>query len=178
MTGSSLFLLQDVFFLILQQLSFLYYNKNLVKLFVNSIWVLYHSDNKFKQVTFFVKAIIFKPRKARGWYYTYFDANHLRLKTGTHTSQINEVKIRHFGENITFFVIFSQKCEIFMISHFLENLTKNVRFSPKCPIFTPFLYYLKGVCVCVCLSLHPLGWAHSLWRFLGPQLGLLFSNLN
>ena len=27
--------------------------------------------------------------------------------------------------------------------------------------------------VCVCLSLHPLGWAHSLWRFLGPQLGLL-----
>ena len=28
--------------------------------------------------------------------------------------------------------------------------------------------------VCVCLSLHPLGWAHSLWRFLGPQLGLLF----
>ena len=29
--------------------------------------------------------------------------------------------------------------------------------------------------VCVCLSLHPLGWAHSLWRFLGPQLGLLFS---
>ena len=27
--------------------------------------------------------------------------------------------------------------------------------------------------VCVCLSLHPLGWAHSLWRFLGPQMGLL-----
>ena len=26
---------------------------------------------------------------------------------------------------------------------------------------------------CVCISLHPLGWAHSLWRFLGPQLGLL-----
>ena len=28
--------------------------------------------------------------------------------------------------------------------------------------------------VCVCLSLHPLGWAHSFWRFLGPQLGLHF----
>ena len=28
--------------------------------------------------------------------------------------------------------------------------------------------------MCVCLSLHPLGWAHSFWRFLGPQLGLLF----
>ena len=27
---------------------------------------------------------------------------------------------------------------------------------------------------CVCLSLHPLGWAHSFWRFLGPQLGLHF----
>ena len=24
------------------------------------------------------------------------------------------------------------------------------------------------------LSLNPLGWAHSLWRFLGPQMGLLF----
>ena len=33
---------------------------------------------------------------------------------------------------------------------------------------------VSGMCVCVCLSLHPLGWAHSLLRFLGPQLGLLF----
>jgi len=30
----------------------------------------------------------------------------------------------------------------------------------------------------MCLSLHLLGWAHSFRRFLGPQLGLLFSNLN
>ena len=34
--------------------------------------------------------------------------------------------------------------------------------------------YWKGavqvVCsMCVCLSLHPLGWVHSLWRFLGPK---------
>ena len=29
--------------------------------------------------------------------------------------------------------------------------------------------------MCVCLSLHPIGWAHSLWRFLGPQLEPLFS---
>ena len=28
--------------------------------------------------------------------------------------------------------------------------------------------------MCVCLSLHPLGWAHFLCRFLGPQLGPLF----
>ena len=28
-----------------------------------------------KQVTLFVKAIIFKPRIARGWYYTYFEAD-------------------------------------------------------------------------------------------------------
>ena len=40
------------------------------------------------------------------------------------------------------------------------------------------LYYFRCVCVCVCSSLHPLRWAHSLWRFQGPQLGLLFSNLN
>ena len=26
----------------------------------------------------------------------------------------------------------------------------------------------------LCLSLHLLGWAHSFWRFLGPQLGLHF----
>ena len=26
------------------------------------------------------------------------------------------------------------------------------------------------------LSLYPFGWAHYLWRFLGPQLGLLFSD--
>ena len=32
--------------------------------------------------------------------------------------------------------------------------------------------------MCVCLSLHLLGWARSFRRFLGPQLGLLFSNLN
>ena len=30
----------------------------------------------------------------------------------------------------------------------------------------------------VCLPLHPLGWALSLWRLLGPKLELLFSNLN
>ena len=29
-------------------------------------------------------------------------------------------------------------------------------------------------CVCVCLSLHPLEWAHSILRFLGPQTGLHF----
>ena len=28
--------------------------------------------------------------------------------------------------------------------------------------------------MCVCLSFHLLWWAHSLGRFLGPQLGLLF----
>ena len=30
----------------------------------------------------------------------------------------------------------------------------------------------RSVCACVCLSPHPLGLVHSLWRFLGPQLGL------
>ena len=34
------------------------------------------------------------------------------------------------------------------------------------------------MCMCVCLSLHPLRWAHSLWRIQGPQLRFLFSNLN
>ena len=54
------------------------------------------------------------------------------------------MNIGHFGENLTFFVRFSQKCETFMeISHFGQNLTTNVRFSPKCPIFTQYLYYLK-----------------------------------
>ena len=33
--------------------------------------------------------------------------------------------------------------------------------------------FLK-LCVCVCLSLHLLGWAHSFWRFLGPQMRLHF----
>ena len=38
-----------------------------------------------KQVTLFVKAIIFKPRIASGWYYAYFEADPLRLKASTHT---------------------------------------------------------------------------------------------
>ena len=48
-------------------------------------------------------------------------------------------------------------------------------------LMTTFLYvevinYVGEITgrVCVCLSLHPLGWAHSFWRFLGPQLGLHF----
>ena len=38
-----------------------------------------------KLVTLFVKAIIFKPRIARGWYYTHFDGDPPRLETSTHT---------------------------------------------------------------------------------------------
>ena len=29
---------------------------------------------------------------------------------------------------------------------------------------------LCHMCVSVCLSLHPLGWTHSLWRFPGPHM--------
>ena len=39
-----------------------------------------------KHVTLFVKAVIFRPRIARGWYYTHFEADPLRLETSTHTS--------------------------------------------------------------------------------------------
>ena len=39
-----------------------------------------------KHVTLFVKAIIFKPRIVGGWYYTYFEADPLRLETSTNTS--------------------------------------------------------------------------------------------
>ena len=45
-------------------------------------------------------------------------------------------------------------------------------------VFFGQIYLVPLLCVCVCLSLHLLGWAHSLWRFLGPRLELLFSNLN
>ena len=37
-----------------------------------------------KHMTLFVKAVIFRPRIARGWYYTNFEADHLRLETSTH----------------------------------------------------------------------------------------------
>ena len=39
-----------------------------------------------KHVTLFVKAIIFRPRIARSWYYTHFEADPLRLEMSTHTS--------------------------------------------------------------------------------------------
>ena len=42
--------------------------------------------------------------------------------------------------------------------------------------YAMFIFQLRGYktcarppCKCVCLSLHPLGWVHSFWRFLGHQ---------
>ena len=45
-----------------------------------------HTGCPKKHVTLFVKAIIFRPRIARGWYYTHFEADPLRFETSTHTS--------------------------------------------------------------------------------------------
>ena len=49
-------------------------------------------------------------------------------------------------------------------------------------VLKPFNLFVKNLKFpwnwLVCLSFHPSGWAHSLWRFLGPRLWLLFSNLH
>ena len=45
------------------------------------------------------------------------------------------------------------------------------------PLDWNFEIWIIVIFVSVCLSLHPLWWAHSLCRFLTPQLMLLFFNL-
>ena len=61
--------------------------------------------------------------------------------------------------------------------------TKQISFSYR-KVYTKNVFEAETLAqssvqyMCVCLSLHPLGWAHSLRRFRGPQFGLLFSNLN
>ena len=54
------------------------------------------------------------------------------------------------------------------------NLTQKADFFYKKIQLTEPLYSCPNFIECMYLSLHPLGWAHSLWRFLGPQMGLLF----
>ena len=61
----------------------------------------------------------------------------------------------------------------------IDNLIEdNSNWNTKTTTMSNTISTCSVFSVCVCLSLHPLRWAHSLWRFLGPQLGLLFSNLN
>ena len=48
--------------------------------------MLFYTGCRKKLVTLFVKAVIFKPRIARGWYYTHFEAYPLRLEMSTYTS--------------------------------------------------------------------------------------------
>ena len=45
-----------------------------------------HTGCPKKHVTLFVNAVVFKPRRAKGWHYTHFKAGSMRLETSTHTS--------------------------------------------------------------------------------------------
>ena len=57
LTSYNIFLLQDVFLLILQSLSFLSCNKNFMKIVVPIIWFLPHSDFKFESKIQFCKYV-------------------------------------------------------------------------------------------------------------------------
>ena len=68
-----------------------------------------------------------------------------------------------------------KSCDLELVNKCNQGkVTKKHRVGGHVPFLR--LSSMKDVlaCVCLCLFLNPLGWAHSLWRLLEPQLKLLF----
>ena len=84
---------------------------------------------------------------------------------------VQNILLTKFCQKIVFPEILGQKMFVqksFCVKQFL--IQKNFGQNSNLEIISS-----KNILgVCVCLSLHPLGRAHSIWRFLGPQLGLNF----
>ena len=52
------------------------------------VWKERNTGCPKKEVTLFVKAIIFKPRITKGWYYTHFEANYIKIESVRFTQLI------------------------------------------------------------------------------------------
>ena len=80
------------------------------------------------------------------------------------------------------FIIFLKNSRLIEVGQHHQNCVKNIfvknRVGRREVNFNLSLNILFFFCLdnfpLWLLSLHPLGWAHSFWRFLGPRLGLHF----